>query len=553
MTTTPATTSSTTGSTTSSASSAILAALGTGSGLDVNGLVNQLAAAQKAPQQDLIDQREAKNTAKVSALGQMSSAIDGFASALGSLISGGTLFSQPDVSDSSVLTATALAGSRIGTLSAAITVNQVATAQTLASAALTDRTQPVGTGTLTITTAAGTFNVLIDANNNSLDGLAQSINKANAGVTASVVADTNGARLVVKGATGEANAFTMSVAGGTATGLERFAYDPDIAGGMESKVAAQDAIVSLDGVEVHRASNSFNDLIPGVQITLKKAAPDAPVTMGVTRPTAAIQQAVGDFVEAFNQLQQMINEATQPASDGTAGPLRGDIGVQQMQRQLSQLTTMVLSSSGDGPHTLAEIGIKTNRDGTLGVDATKLASMLANNPDGVEALFNPSQSSSSPFLTIKSGVSGVKPGTYTVTNVDPGPPATGMIDGVAFKSSGANLIGPSGSNAVGLILGVSGAVSSATITIDPGLGGALQSIRDSLRASGGAFDSASDRLKAEADRIADDQTKLDARSEQYYNQLLASFTAMNQQVSAFKATQAYLDQQVKMWTSGDNG
>jgi flagellar hook-associated protein 2 len=248
----------------------------------------------------------------------------------------------------------------------------------------------------------------------------------------------------------------------------------------------------------------------------------------------------------------MINEAIKPAADGTAGPLRGDIGVQQMQRQLAQLTTAVLSSAGDGPHTLAEIGVRTNRDGTLSVDQTVLANALANNPDGVEALFNPSQSSSSPFLTIKSSVTGVKPGTYTVTDILPGPPASGKIDGVAFKASGSNLIAPSGSKAVGLILGVSGAVSSATITIDPGLGGALQAIRDSLRARGGAFDTTSQRLKAEADRIADDQTKLDARSEQYYNQLLASFTKMNQQVSSFKATQAYLDQQVKMWTSSNN-
>jgi flagellar hook-associated protein 2 len=547
MTTTSTTT---TTSTSSSASSAILAALGSGSGLDVNGLVNQLSAAQKAPQQDLIDKREAANTARVSALGQMSSAIDGFASALGSLISGGTLFSQPAVSDTSVFTATALAGSRIGNLSASITVSQVATAQTLASAPIADRTQPVGQGTLTITTAAGSFDVVLDSTNNSLDGLVQTINKAGAGVTASIVTDTGGARLVVKGTTGAANAFTIAASGDA--GLAQFAYDPNVAGGLEQMVAAQDAVVSLDGIEVHRATNSFSDLIPGVQIDLKKAAPDTPVGVGVTRPTAAIQQAVTDFVDTYNQLQSMINEVTQPDGDGNAAPLRGDLGVQQMKRQLAQLTTTILSSDGTGPHTLAEIGVRTNRDGTLSVDQTTLATALANDPDGVEAMFNPSQSSSSAFLTIKSLSGKVAPGTYTVTNVVPSDgtnPASGLIDGVAFKASGSNLIAPSGTKAVGLILGVSGAVASATITIDPGLGGALQAIRDSLRASGGAFDTTSQRLKAEADQIAADQEKLDSRSQQYYNQLLASFTAMDQQVSAFKATQSYLDQQVKMWTS----
>src|SRR5690606_33603728 len=138
-----------------SASSAILQALGSGSGIDVNGLVNQLAEAQKAPQQALLDQRQAVNGARVSALGQMANAIDGFAAALRSLLDSGSLYSQPAVSDTSIFTATAMAGSRIGNLSASITVSQVATAQTLVSAPIADRTQPVGEGTLTIVTGAG--------------------------------------------------------------------------------------------------------------------------------------------------------------------------------------------------------------------------------------------------------------------------------------------------------------------------------------------------------------------------------------------------------------
>lgn len=535
----------------SSASSAILQALGSGSGIDVNGLVNQLAEAQKAPQQALLDQRQAVNGARVSALGQMANAIDGFAAALRSLLDSGSLYSQPAVSDTSIFTATAMAGSRIGNLSASITVSQVATAQTLVSAPIADRTQPVGEGTLTIVTGAGSFDVVIDAANDSLDGLAQAINQAGAGLTASIVTDPSGARLVVKGRTGAANEFTIAASG--AAGLARFAYDPDLPGGLERKVAAQDAIVSLDGIEVRRDTNSFSDLIPGVRIELKKAAPDVAVSVGVTRPAAAIQQAVSDFVGAYNELQSMIAAVTRPDADGNPGALRGDIGIRQMQRQLAALTTTVLSSEGNGPHTLAEIGVRTNRDGTLSVDQTVLANALATNPDAVEAMFNPSQSSSSPFLTIKSTVGSVKPGTYTVTDIVPGPPASGMIDGVAFKAAGSNLIAPSGSAAVGLILGVTGAVSSATIVIDPGLGGALQAIRDSLRGSDGAFATTQQRLREEAERIAQDQEKLDSRSRQYYNQLLATFTAMDRQVSAFKATQSYLDQQVKMWTSSNNG
>ena len=117
----------------------------------------------------------------------------------------------------------------------------------------------------------------VTAENDNLTGLAKAINDANAGVTATVVTDSNGARLMVKGKTGAANAFTLSVPGGTTSGLERFASDV-----MTTPLAAQDAKVWLDGVAVTRSSNSFGDLISGVQIDLKSAKPGTIVSVGVT-------------------------------------------------------------------------------------------------------------------------------------------------------------------------------------------------------------------------------------------------------------------------------
>ncbi len=525
-------------------------ALGAGSGLDIRALVSDLANAAKAPKETLLANRETANQARISGLAQVSSAIDSFASALSSLISGGSLFSQPSVSDPGVFTASALAGSRLGGLSASIEVRQLAQAQTSASATLASGTAPVGEGVLTITTGSTSIDVTITAANDNLNGLAKAINDANAGVTATVVTDSNGARLMVKGKTGAANAFTLSVPGGTTSGLERFA-----SAAMTTPLVAQDAIVKLDGVEVTRASNSFSDLIAGVQIDLKSARPDVPVSVGVTRPAAAISQGVQDFVSAYNELMSMIAGQTRAGTGEAAGPLRGDLAVRELQRRLAQLPTMTLSSPGGGPHTLAEIGVRTNRDGTLGVDASKLAAVLASDPDGVEALFNPGQYSSSPFLTIKSLAGKVAPGTYTVTNVVAAAPpanASGMVNGVAMTGVGGNLVAPQGSAALGLILGVSGSVASATITIDAGLGGALQSIRDALRARGGAFAGAQQRLGKEADRIAEEREKLELISSKYYNQLLTTFTAMESRVSAFKATQSYLDQQIKMWTNGND-
>lgn len=529
--------------------------LGIGSGIDTQLLIQTLADAARAPKEALIAKREESNAAQISAMAEATSAIDSFAAALSTLISGGTLFSQPSVSDASVLGATALPGARLSGFSAQIEVQQLAQAQTLESASLASKSDAVGQGDLTLNTSRGAFTVTIDSTNDSLEGLAKAINEQNSGVTATVITQTDGARLMLKGATGEAEAFTLGVPAGTTSGLERFAFGSGVTGGMAEAQTARDAIVVLDGVQVKRSSNLIDDLIDGVELNLKKAVLGTTVTLGITRPSDAIELAVNDFAAAYNELHAMLSDFTAPpGAGGAGGPLRGDIGIRELQRQLARLPSTVLNSQG-GPATLAEIGVKTNRDGTLSVDSARLTDMLASDPEGVEALFNPGQYSSSPFVEITSDMGKAKPGIYALTELVAaagGVDATGKIDGLAMISSGESLIAPVGSAAIGLVVKLTGSVSSATITIDAGLGGALQSIRDALRAASGPLAASEERLDEEAEQIAEDREALERRSEAYYNQLVASFTAMETRVSAFKATQSYLEQQIKIWNGSND-
>src|SRR5512139_983386 len=335
--------------------SSITTTLGVGSGIDITALVDNLTQADRAPKDAALKRREDSNTAKVSALAEAANGIEIFASSLSRLVSGGSLFTQPTVSDPTILSATAVAGTRLSSLSAQIEVVQLAKAQTLESVSLASASAPVGQGDLTLVTAAGSFTVTIDGSNDSLSGLAAAINGKNAGITASVVTDSNGARLMLKGGTGAAAAFTLSVPGGTSSGLERFAFGASVTGGLTQAQAAQDAIVRLDGVEVHRSSNSFSDLIQGVQIDLKRASPGSILSLGIARPGAAIEQAVDDFVGAYNELAATLDKSTSAGSNGVAaGPLHNDLGIRQMRRQLAQLTSTVLSSQGS-IRTLAEI------------------------------------------------------------------------------------------------------------------------------------------------------------------------------------------------------
>jgi flagellar hook-associated protein 2 len=127
-----------------------------------------------------------------------------------------------------------------------------------------------------------------------------------------------------------------------------------------------------------------------------------------------------------------------------------------------------------------------------------------------------------------------------------------LFDGVAATANGSFLFAPSTARALGLAVEVKAAAASVTVTIDPGLGGALQAIRDTVRARTGPIAQSQDKLAAEARDIARDRQALESRSAAYLAKLTADFTAMERRVASFKATQSYLEQQVKIWTGGND-
>ena len=109
------------------------------------------------------------------------------------------------------------------------------------------------------------------------------------------------------------------------------------------------------------------------------------------------------------------------------------------------------------------------------------------------------------------------------------------------------------SAAAGLSFDVLGNVATAKITVDFGLQGALDAIKDELTASAGQLTASQTRLDDEKESIADEKEKLAARDTAYRAQLTAQFTRMQSALAAYSSTQSYLTQQVKMWTNDSNG
>ena len=536
--------------------SSILTSLGA-STIDTSSLVDQLATASIANKKTALTTRETANTAQISDLANAVSTINSFSTSLSSLISGGTLYTQPTSSNTSVVSVSAVAGARLSGLAATIKVNTLATAQTLSSPALTNSGTAVGQGTLTLTVGGKTATITIDSTNDSMAGLAQAIKSSGLGVTASTVTDSSGTRLVVKGATGVDNTFSLTMASGDASGIGRFTfdpstYDPDNITGFTRTQEAVNAEIVVDGVPVSKSSNSFSDVIAGVKIDLQSAAPNSTISIGASQPADAIKQAVGDFVAAYNEARATLTKMV-----GTTGSLKSDSGIRELMTRLGRISSTALTYASDGsPTTLAEIGVSTNRDGSLSLDSARLTKVMTDTPDAVEAMFNPGQRSSSALLNITSTVGKVKGGIYTVTNATPGTSTTSAsatLDGSYTLPNGTTGVTASYLSAAnGLSFDILGSVTSATITIDPGIQGILDGIKSDLTSTNGMLTATQTRLDSEKTSIAADQDKLTARDTSYRALLSKQFTAMSTALSAYSSTQSYLEQQIKLWNSSSN-
>ena len=379
----------------------VIQTLNAGSGIDVKALTEALVAAERDPRVKLLDERQAKVDARISALAQFRSGLDGVVSALDSRLQSGALSAIATVSDMSVLGLRFASGAALPRQQ--IEVRALAQGQALSSAPLADAAAVIGQGQLTFrfgTVAGGDAATGIEAgvaadlvvtigpDRDSLSGLRDAINDAaaSAGVAieARILTDSAGARLQIKGASGAAQGFLIEAAGDPA--LAAFAFGVG-AGGLSRTQAAADAVVAVDGLELRRGSNSISDLLPGATLTLKRAAPGQPVTIEASRDTAELSQAVRDVAETLNQLVGFGRELSAGAGSGvaSAGALAADSTTRRVLQMLGSLSTRALVA-GDEPARLADLGLTVDRTGAFGVDETKLAAAVAARPEAVEAL-----------------------------------------------------------------------------------------------------------------------------------------------------------------------
>lgn len=378
---------------------------GVGSGLDVNSIVSSLMTVEQRPLYQLQAQASTIQT-KISAFGALKSQVSNLGDVAAKLATASNWNPlKVESSSTTALTATAASGAAPGRHT--LTVSRLAQSQVLSSAAHASSASVVGTGTLTLETGkteAGVFTprsgstavtVNITSANQTLAGVRDAINAAKAGVTASIVQGSEGARLVLRGADGAESSLrvTASDADGNSTdaaGLSALAYDPAAAAGagrnMTQGQAAQDALLKIDGIDVSSATNTVTGALEGVTLQLRQVTTE-PVTVDVTSDAAALRKNVNDFVNAYNGLNKLLQAQTQADPSGASrGALQADSTAVSL---LNGLRTMLRGSVNglEHPNSLVAAGIELQKDGSLAVSEKKLAPLLEK-PAQLAALFS---------------------------------------------------------------------------------------------------------------------------------------------------------------------
>jgi flagellar hook-associated protein 2 len=382
---------------------------GLASGVDTTTIITKLMAVERLPVETLSKNKEAEAN-RLKAYGQLNTLLSDLKTSASAMnLTSNVRTTKANISSESAFTATsnaALPGSY------SITVTQLAQVQkNISSGYASNSTSIFGTGTVTVNGKP----ITVDSTNNSLRGLMSAINAATdtTGVSASIINDGSGTtpyRLVLTGKDASTS-FTVTSDlkddGGTAIPFT-----------TTTAQNAQQAKLTIDGVDVVSNSNTLSTAISGITLNLKATSPISdqgppiqytPTKLDIVADTDALKEKISTFVSNYNKVMDWIAagyaknipaiETSTTTTDGTTTTtttttptdaqyshiLRGDATVNTIKRGLQSILTDMVNTSGS-LHILGDLGITTNQDGTLNLNNSKLDTALVNNFDGVTKL-----------------------------------------------------------------------------------------------------------------------------------------------------------------------
>lgn len=353
------------------------------SGLDTSGLIADLVSAYSAPKV-LLEEQVTDYEALQDALTGLSSRLSDLQNALEDLDSGDEIREYSvTYPETDAFIAEASGEAVEGVYS--VEVNQLAKSELEASQNFADNssTGVISEGTLTVTYAGTDTDITIDSTNSSLNELAAELNEVD-GLSAYVINtgdETEPYRLVVQGTeTGSDNSISFDTSGLTGAGTVPT---------FTEMVAAQDAELTINGIDITSDSNNVNDAIDGFSLTLTGVTTDA-VDVTVSLDQDAVKDKIQTFVDAYNEIIDYVATNSVAADEDSgieAGIFNGDSGVRRI---VSALQMKVASEYGDldsDLDSLGLIGVKLDNDGKLSIDDDTFEDVMDSDLDAILDMF----------------------------------------------------------------------------------------------------------------------------------------------------------------------
>jgi flagellar hook-associated protein 2 len=352
---------------------------GLASGLDTASIIDSLVTLQQRPVAGIDDKIQAVRV-KVSGLSTIATQLDGLGSALKSLQSGGVR-AAAIASTHTTFSASTTTGAVPGRFS--VQVESLATAARARSGLLDSETAPVAGTVLTFGINGVSTDIAID-DGMPLDEVAERINSAGLSLNAAVLFDGSKAILSVSRAeTGHAIGADPSTA---LTITETVTGSGGQTLGLAVTTQAQNTVAQIDGLRFERQGTSIAGAIPGV--TVEATATGAAETVVVSEDSAKTKERLTAFVTAYNTLAKSLQGELdlKPETDRSRS-LGGDATLRLLQGRLQAVMSTSLGTGGTGLQSLADIGLKSNRDGTISLDDAAFNEALRRDGPGLDRLF----------------------------------------------------------------------------------------------------------------------------------------------------------------------
>lgn len=362
--------------------------------LDVQSIVSQLMSVESQPLTES-QNRVSNYQSQLSSIGQISSALSGLQTSVTAMASGSFLQQfQVTSTDNTIATASTTSGGVAGNYALNVTQlaqpRQLVFDQTSGGQAITDQNAALAgaPSALSFNINGTTSTVQLGQNGStiSLSSIADSINSAGIGVNASVVQYNNNYSLVLASSqSGPANAFSITAGGSdsSTTSGNTLAGLGQSSSAVSESAAAQDAHLTVNGVNVSSSSNTLSNVINGATVNLNKLGQ---ATLNMSQNTANVTSTLQSFVSAYNQVISSSNSAL-------GGSMKNNSDVIGLQEQLAGLlSTPVPGVNATSSYAyLAQVGITQQADGTLKLDSTAFTTALTANPSAVANLFGNAQ------------------------------------------------------------------------------------------------------------------------------------------------------------------